>query len=296
MRLITRGDLDGLTCAVLVKEMEDVKEIVFVHPREVQDGKAEIREEDIIANLPYDPKCSMWFDHHITEEQRVKPPDSLAGAHGEAPSAARLVYEYYDDPKLKKYERLVEETDRMDSAHLNVDDVVDPKGYVLLFYTIDPRTGLGKWAEYFNHLVDLIRTKDVEAVLEDPEVKRRSKLILEQQDRFAAFLKQNSRQEDNLVITDIRGKKDAPSGNRFMIYTLFPQTNVSLRIFDGKGGQNIVGALGHNIFNRTCKTNVGELCAEYGGGGHTGAGTVQFPHEEADAKFTEIIKKLKNNG
>jgi oligoribonuclease NrnB/cAMP/cGMP phosphodiesterase (DHH superfamily) len=296
MRIITRGDLDGLTCAVLIKEMEDVSEVVFVHPRDLQDGKVEVKEGDVIANLPYDPRCEMWFDHHVSEEQRVQPPDDLRGAHGEAPSAARLIYDYYDDEKLKRFERLVEETDRMDSAKLNVDDVVDPQGYVLLFYTIDPRTGLGQFQEYFNRLVELIRTQPVDQVLDDPEVKERSQKILAEQDQFAAFLKENSRLEDNVVITDIRGKKDAPRGNRFLIYTLFPDCNVSLRIFDGKGGQNLVGAIGHNIFNRTCKTNVGELCAEYGGGGHVGAGTVQFGHDEAEAKFAEIIGKMKAAG
>lgn len=296
MRLITRGDLDGLTCAVLLKEMEDIKQIVFVHPREIQDGNADIREGDIIANLPFDPRCEMWFDHHISEEQRVQPPAGMRGAHGEAPSAARLIYDYYDDPKLKRFERLVEETDRMDSAHLNVDDVVDPQGYVLLFYTIDPRTGLGKFQEYFNRLVDLIRTRPVDAVLEDPEVKERARRILDEQEGFGAFLKEHSRLEGNVVITDVRGLKDQPKGNRFLIYTQFPECNVSLRIFDGKEGKNIVGALGHNIFNRTCKTNVGELCAEYGGGGHVGAATVQFPHAEADARLAEIVEKLKTNG
>lgn len=296
MRIITRGDLDGLTCAVLIKEMEDVSDVVFVHPRELQDGKVEVKEGDIIANLPYDPRCEMWFDHHVSEEQRVKPPDSLPGAHGEAPSAARLIYDYYDDPKLAKFERLVEETDRMDSAHLNVDDVVDPKGYVLLFYTIDPRTGLGQFQDYFNRLVDLIRTQPVDDVLEDPEVKERSQRILAEQELFGQFLQKHSRLDGNVVVTDIRNEKDQPKGNRFLIYTLFPDCNVSLRIFDGKGGQNVVGAIGHNIFNRTCKTNVGELCAEYGGGGHVGAGTVQFSHDEADAKLAEIIEKMKAAG
>lgn len=296
MRLVTRGDLDGLTCAVLITTMEDVDEIVFVHPRELQDGKADIREGDIIANLPYDPRCSTWFDHHVSEEQRVDPPADLKGKFGEAPSAARLVYEYYDDEKLQKFERLVEETDRMDSAHLNVDDVVNPEGYVLLFYTIDPRTGLGKFQDYFRRLVAFIKNEPVDEVLEEPEVKERSKVILEQQERFTEFLQKTSRQDGNVVITDVRGHDDPPHGNRFLIYTLFPDTNVSLRIFPGKGQENIVGALGHNIFNRTCKTNIGELCAGYGGGGHVGAGTVQFTHGEADEKFAEIVGKLKAAG
>ncbi len=296
MRLVTRGDLDGLTCAVLIKTMEKIEEILFVHPRDIQDGKADIKKGDIIANLPYDPRCSMWFDHHVSEAQRVQPPADLAGRFADAPSAARVVFEYYDDPKLDRFVRLVEETDRMDSAHLNVDDVVDPKGYVLLFYTIDPRTGLGRFEDYFKRLVDLIRSEPVDAVLEDPEVKERSRKILEQQERFASFLRDHSRQDENVIITDLRGCDDPPQGNRFLIYTLFTDANVSVRIFPGKGGQNIVGALGHNIFNRTCKTNVGELCATYGGGGHAGAGTVQFSHDEADAKIAEIVAKLKSAG
>jgi hypothetical protein len=292
MRLVTRGDLDGLTCAVLITTMEDVDEIAFVHPRQIQDGEADIRAGDIIANLPYDPRCSMWFDHHVSEKQRTRPPADLAGSFGEAPSAARLVYDYYDE----RFERLVEETDRMDSAHLNVDDVVNPQGYVLLFYTIDPRTGLGRFEDYFRRLVELIKSEPVDAVLEEPEVEERSRLILEEQERFTEFLKRTSRQDGNVVITDVRGHEDPPHGNRFLVYTLFPDTNVSLRIFPGKGGRNTVGALGHNIFNRTCRTNVGELCAEYGGGGHVGAGTVQFENDEADARLAEIVERLKAEG
>ncbi len=295
MRLLTRGDLDGLTCAVLIREMETVDEIVFVHPREMQDGKADVRAGDIIANLPYDPRCSMWFDHHVSEEQRVRPPAGLKGRFADAPSAARLVFDYYyDDARLQRFSRLVEETDRMDSAHLNVDDVVDPKDYVLLFYTIDPRTGLGRYEDYFRRLVDLIREKPVDAVLDDPEVKERSRRILEQQEAFASYLKQHSRLDSNVAITDTRGLKDVPLGNRFLIYTIHPECNVSLRIFDGKGGKNVVGAIGHNIFNRTCKVNVGALCADYGGGGHFGAGTVQFPPAEAEARIAEIVKRLQS--
>jgi hypothetical protein len=296
MRLITRGDMDGLTCYVLLSEMEDIEDVVFVHPKDMQDGKWDVGPGDIIANLPYHKNCSMWFDHHVSELRRLPEDKTIKGKFGEAASAAQLIYEYYDDPKLKKFERLVEETNKMDSAQLDVDDVLNPMGYSLLFYTIDPRTGLGAYKEYFMKLGGWIKTKSLEEILEIPEVKKRTDRVLKEQDRFLEILKAHSRLDGNVIITDLRGQKDLPAGNRFLIYTLYPHGNVSVRIFDGREGQFVAVAVAHNIFNKTCNSNIGQLLSHYGGGGHVGAGTVQFPTEEADEHIGEIIGRLKSNG
>ncbi len=296
MRLITRGDMDGLTCYVLISEMEDIVDVLFAHPKDMQNGNWDVREGDIIANLPYHPNCSMWFDHHTSEVHRLTSGTHIKGKHGEAPSAAQLVYEFYNSPVLKKYERLVDETNKMDSAMVDIDDVLDPAGYTLLFYTIDPRTGFGTYKDYFKKLATWIKTLALEDILEIPEVKERCERVVREQDEFLEVLKQYSRVDGNVIVTDLRGLKDLPAGNRFLVYTLFPDTNVSVRIFDGKAGEFTVAALGHNIFNKTCNTDLGLLLAEYGGGGHAGAGTVQFPITEADAGIAEIIERLKANG
>ncbi|MHC4662782.1 MAG: exopolyphosphatase [Planctomycetota bacterium] len=292
MRLITRGDLDGLTCAVLLTTMQDINEIVFAHPKDVQDGDVDIREGDIIANLPYHPGCSLWFDHHISEAEKAEKME-FEGNFGPAPSAARLVYEYYDSSKLRKYSELVSETDRMDSANLTPDDVTNPQRYVALLYTLDPRTGYGVFREYFHKLVELIKDKPVNEILKDPEVAERVERMQADVAAYAELVQKHSRLNGNVIIIDLRGIKNRPTGNRFLEYTLYPMANVSVRIFDGKNDEFIVCAVGHSIFNRTCTADVGNLLAEYGGGGHTRVGSCQLTHDVADKKIKEIIDRLK---
>lgn len=312
MRLITRGDMDGLTCTVFLTLMEKIDEIKFTHPKDLQDGRVEITSDDIIANLPYHPHCAMWFDHHLSEEKALEGIGSFKGKYGLAPSAARLIYDYYQHPArggseetlqgrpgrpdLKRFEELLEATDRMDSAQLTVEDVTNPTRYILLLYTLDPRTGLGKFQDYFLKLVAWIKKHPIEEILKFPEVKTRCDRILTDQERFKQALLQHSRQEANVIITDFRGVGDLPIGNRFLIYTLFPRGNISIRLFDGKDRKFVVAALGHSIFNRTSNTNIAQLLRKYGGGGHRGAGTCQLSLEEAEGKIAEIIQQMKADG
>ncbi|MBF8285487.1 MAG: hypothetical protein HW378_4402 [Anaerolineales bacterium] len=219
---------------------------------------------------------------------------------GLSPSAARLVYEYYGgegNEKLARYKTLVEATDRVDSAQLTMEDVTHPSGYVLLAYTIDPRTGLKdiELQMYFIMMIDWLKSKTADEIQQIPEVKMMVERLRSDDQAFREALLRHSRLEGNVVITDFRGVA-VPAGNRFIIYILFPQANVSARLFDGKDGTFSTISLGHSIFNRTCQTNVGKLLAEYGGGGHRGAGTAQFPRAEAEAKFQEIIARLKAAG
>lgn len=302
MRLITRADWDGLVCAVLLSTVDHLEAIQFAYPKDIQDGKVDVPEEAVIANLPYHPNCTMWFDHHASEEEFGVPMAAFAGIKGKfglAPSAARLIYDYYGgDEKLGRYKDLLEATDRVDSAQLTLDDVLNPTGYVLLAYTVDPRSGLKdiELQMYFLMLLDWLKTKPIDEILLIPEVRLMAERLKEEDNSFRDYLLQHSRQDGNVIITDFRGVLSVPPGNRFLVYTLFPEANVSARLWDGKDGRISTISLGHSIFNRTCQTNVGKLLATYGGGGHKGAGTAQFPIEEAEDKFAEIIATLKAAG
>lgn len=301
MRLITRGDLDGLTSAVILTLVEPVDSIVLVHPQDITDKRVEVRGDDILANVPYDPRCGMWFDHHLLTESNEKPPAEFRGRFGLAPSAARLVYDYYlerqpDDERLLRLERLVAETDRLDAAQLTPDDVEDPRDYILLGYTIDSRTGLGSFEEYFLKLVAWLKTMSIEEVLAQPAVAERVARIRSEASEFRRLLQRNSFLLNNVVVTDLREIERLPAGNRFLVYSLFPQANVSLRVHWGPAHYSVIAAVGHSIFNRTCNTSVGELMSRYGGGGHRGAGTCVLPVDKAAEAIDEILFELQSNG
>ena len=297
MRLVTRADWDGLASAVLLTTVEQIEAIQFAYPKDIQDGKVNVLENSIVVNLPYHPNAALWFDHHASEEDLAAPMaafTAIKGNFGLAPSAARLIYEYYGgDARLAKFTDLLAATDKVDSAQLTQEDVLNPFGFILLAYTVDPRSGLRghDLEDYFLLLVDWLKTKSVDEILALPEVKRLTERLKADDHRFREALLKHSRVEGNLVITDFRGMA-TPAGNRYLIYTLFPQVNLSVRLYDGQPGYSSI-AVGHSLFNRTSTVNVGKLLAEYGGGGHVGAGTAQFPVAEAEAKFNEIIARLK---
>ena len=301
MRLVTRGDLDGLTSAVIITMKEPVDELLLVHPQDITDKAIEVRPDDILVNLPYDPRCGMWFDHHILTDSNEKPPDNFRGRYGLAPSAARLVYEYYlerdpGDEALRRLGPLVDETDRLDAALLTPDDVENPRDYILLGYTIDSRTGLGGFEDYFHTLVEALKTKSIQEVLALPVVRERVNRIRSDQADFKRLLSRNSFVLNNVVVTDLREIERLPAGNRFLVYTLFPDANVSLRVHWGPRHNSVIAAVGHSIFNRTCRTSVGELMSRYGGGGHRGAGTCVLPIDQAADAIDEILFELQANG
>jgi hypothetical protein len=293
MRVFTRGDMDGLTSVVLLSVVEDIGEVTFAHPKTMQDGSIKVNKNDIIINLPYVPGCGMWFDHHISEEIKIKDIGPFKGNFAVAPSTARVIFDFYKSPKFAKYKDLLEATDRMDSGRLTIEDVINPSGWILIGLTLDPRSGLGmEFREYFRRVVDYVKQFPLEKVLENPDIKNRCQRILQEQDEFKTVLKQHSHQEDNVIITDFRETRTLPAGNRFLVYTLYPEANVEVRLFPGVLDNTVV-AIGHSIFNRTCKVNIGKLMAKYDGGGHLGAGTCQLPADIADIKIAEIIKELK---
>ena len=301
MRLVTRGDLDGLTSTVIITLKEQVDRLLLVHPQDITDKRIEITSDDVIVNLPYDPRCGMWFDHHLLTDSNEKPPAEFRGRYRLAPSAARLVYEHYlelypDDADLLRLERLVDETDRLDAALLTPDDVENPRDYILLGYTIDSRTGLGSFEEYFRKLAEWLKTMPIREVLQQPEVRERTERIRGDAMNFKQLLTRNSFQLNNVVVTDLREIQPLPAGNRFLVYSLFPNANVSLRVHWGPRDETVIAAVGHSIFNRTCKTSVGELMSRYGGGGHRGAGTCVLPLDKAADAIDEILFELQANG
>jgi hypothetical protein len=298
MRLVTRGDLDGLTSAVFITTCERIDEILLIHPQDVTDKRVTITKDDILVNLPYHPECGKWFDHHILTDSNEKPPARYEGRFGLAPSAARLVYEYYlpRHSELYRYEALLADTDRLDSAQLTIDDVLDPKGFILLGYTLDPRTGLGAFIEYFKKVVEWLKTREIGEILEEPEVKARIVKMRASDLEFRGATYDRSRVEGNLVVTDFRGLSPIPVGNRFLVYTLFPQANISMRLHRGPTEGTVAVAVGHSIFNRTSRTNVGVLMSRYGGGGHKGAGTCLLRGDAVEAQIAQIVAAIKADG
>lgn len=292
MRLVTRADLDGLTAAVLITDMETIESVELIHPQDLTDKLFEVKEGDILANLPFHPKAGKWFDHHVLTDSNLKPPEKFEGAYYESPSTARVVYDYYSNPKLEKYDWLVAETDRMDSARLTMEDVLSPTEYILLGYTIDPRTGLGSYKEYFMMLLEALKKQPIQEIMQLPEVKRRVELMMAEWEKFKEATKKYSRVVGNVVITDFRKTEKVPIGNRFIVYTLYPDVNVSIRLHWGPQKKFVSAVAGHSIFNRTCKVNIGEMMSDFGGGGHVGAGATPLKLETAEKDIEEMIRRL----
>jgi hypothetical protein len=240
----------------------------------------------------------MWFDNHLLTDPKAMPRTGFKGRYGKAPSAARLVYEHYAPgrPDLARYETLLAETDRLDSAQLTMEDVIAPSGYILLGLTLDPRTGLGGPRDYFDLLLRAVRERPLEEVLALPEVKERAARMRQQDQAFREAALAHSRVDANVVVTDYRPLDVIPVGNRFLVFTLFPQANVAVRVQWGPGRNTVAVSTGRSIFTRTSRANLGVLMSLYGGGGHAGAGACTLPPATADARIADIVSTLKRNG
>jgi len=300
-RLVTRSDFDGLVCAVLLKELKILNDIKFVHPKDMQDGKIEVTENDITTNLPYVPGVYMAFDHHLSETIRVKgqPPNHIIDP--EAPSAARVVYNYFGGqqqfPQVSA--EMLAAVDKADSAQYDLNEVLYPADWALLNFLMDARTGLGRFREFrisnYNlmmELIDYCRTHKIAEIMKLPDVQERVDIYFEHAEKFKEQLLRCATVYNNLVVLDLQHEEIIYSGNRFMIYALFPDCNISIHRMWGFQKQNTVFTVGKSIFNRTSKTNIGELMLEYGGGGHLNAGTCQVDHQEADRTLQELIAKI----
>ena len=294
MRLVTRGDLDGLACAHILAQHESIDDMILVHPQQITDKEVRITSDDILANLPYHPDCGMWFDHHLLTDSNERPPADFEGLYREAPSAAQLVWEHYGEEE--RFSELVRETNRFDSAQLTEDDVLQPRDYVLLGFILDPRTGLGNDEKFFFQCLEWLASKSIRELLVEPVARERIIRMFDQNEHFCWMLVQYSRLNANVVFTDFRRVTEPPVGNRFLVYTLFPEANVSVRAHWGDGKESVMVTAGHSIFDRSCKTSIGALMSEYGGGGHRGAGSSPLPVMGADPKILEIIGTLQQNG
>ncbi len=299
--LYTRSNFDGLVCAALLKEMGLIDEVKFVHPKDVQDGKIQLSEHDITASLPYSSGVYMAFDHHSSESIRTKDVKENYIIEPAAPSSARIIYEYFggEDRFSSTLHDLMEAVDRADCTSFNQEDVINPKDWVLLNYLMDPRTGLGRFKHFrisnYNlmlKLVDLCPKKSITEIMEDPDVKERISLYFEEQDKFIKQVERCTKVVGNIALLDIRQEDTIHVGNRFMIYALHPECNISIHCFNGLRNENTVFAVGKSIINRSCPIDVGILMYEYQGGGHMNAGTCQVPNDKAEEVLNSIINKI----
>jgi nanoRNase/pAp phosphatase (c-di-AMP/oligoRNAs hydrolase) len=300
MNLLTRSDFDGLACAVLLREIGLIGTWTFVHPKDLQDGLVKVTPNDILANVPYVRGCGMWFDHHTSEWIRSGKPEGFVGSLREVDSAARVVYDYFKDRHdLSKFDEMLEIVDRVDSGKLTAEELQNPTGWILLGFIMDPRTGLGRFRDFrisnyqlMEALIEYCRTMSIDEIMAIPDVKERAKFYLTQSEMFVQMLKEHTKINGNVIITDLRGVETIYAGNRFIVYSLFPEQNISMWIVDGRNKVNCAIAVGYSILNRTATVNVGELLLEYGGGGHKQVGTCQVPYEESDRIIEEFIIKL----
>lgn len=304
-RLVTRSDFDGLVCAVILKELGMLDDIKFVHPKDMQDGKVEITDRDITTNVPYVAGCHLAFDHHLSETVRVKDKPANHIIDPDAMSAARVVYDHFGGaPKLPRIrEDMMVAVDKADAARFSKDEILEPKGWVLLNYIMDPRTGLGRFRDFrisnyqlMMDLIDACLTKSVDEILQMPDVKERTDLYRENEPKAIEQIKKNATVHGNLVVLDLQGEETIWPTNRFMIYALYPQCNISIHKMWGLKKQNTVFATGKSILDRGSKTNVGELMLSYGGGGHEAAGTCQVDNDKADGVLEELIAKINQDG
>ena len=311
MRLVTRADFDGLVCGALVTKFEKIDEFLFVEPKFMQDGLVDIRAGDIITNLPYHPNCTLWFDHHVTNTTPDFAQPIILGKGGFrlAPSAARVVYEYYTEAGTRheatgnskisgndilsflgteRMKFLMHEADRIDGGQLNREDVINPQGYVLISMTTDGKNAGDE--PYWLKMIDLLRDLALEEIMGDLEVAEHCQRIRDEQDKLRQLLLERTTMKGNVIYCDLRGVKKIPDGNRFLVFTLFPEGNIQVKIADDSQRENTTAiSVGYNIFNPTSNVNVGELLKKYGGGGHKVVGSSRVPNERAERAIKEIV-------
>ena len=304
-RLITRSDFDGLVCAVLLNELEMIDDIKFVHPKDMQDGKIEVTDRDITCNLPYVPGAYLSLDHHLSETIRNPGERQNHVIDANAPSAARVVFNHFGGKERfpTVSDDMMTAVDKADSGRFSIPEVLDPKGWVLLNFLMDARTGLGRFREFrvsnYQLMMDLIkycRDHSIDEILQLPDVRERVELYFEHAERAKAQINRCTRVHKNLAVLDLRDEELIYATNRFTIYALFPETNISIHVMWGVKQQNTVFATGKSIINRTSKTNIGQLMLKYGGGGHENAGTCQVDNDRAEAVLAELIAAINSDG
>jgi hypothetical protein len=289
-RIITRPDFDGVVCAVLLRvAIGKHLPILWAQPNDMQNGRVDVGPKDIIANLPIHDNCAMWFDHHVSNETKAP----IKGLFRVAPSAAGLIYEYYQNAIGTRFQTLVEQTDKIDDARLGLDEILHPEKYpyVLLSMTISAEHSSD--LVYCDEMVERLMSRDMDEVMADPQVIQRCDRVIAENKAYEVHLKQHTRIQGIVTITDFRGLDPVPNGNRFLVYSLFPKTVVNMKIFYEKS-QTVI-KLGHSIINRNCNVNVGKLLSQYGGGGHKGAGACRLETDGAEHHIKDILDILVAN-
>lgn len=302
MRLITRSDFDGLACAVLLKEAGVIDHWKFAHPKDLQDGLIEIGPDDCLANVPYVPGCGLWFDHHSSEQER-KAFGEFKGDSRMLRSAAHVVYDYYGgSERFPNFSEMLAAVDKVDSADLTSDEILHPEKYpwVLLGFIMDPRTGLGRFRDFrisnyalMEQMIDWCAVKSIDEILAEPDVVERIDLYFRQTEQFVEMVKAHTVIDENAIVTDLRNVSTIYTCNRFMIYSLYPEQNISVWIVSGKGGAGCSAAVGYSVLNRTSNMDVGALMLKYHGGGHKAVGTCQFTDEEMDTELPRMLDELR---
>ncbi|MBQ8983472.1 MAG: exopolyphosphatase [Lachnospiraceae bacterium] len=300
MRLVTRSDFDGLACGALLKEAGIIDSWMFAHPKDLQDGLIPVDENDCLANVPYVEGCGLWFDHHSSEFERQQLEGKYKGESRITPSCARIIYEYYGGKeRFPQFDDMMEAVDKVDSGNLTVDEVMNPKGWILVGFLMDPRTGLGRWRQFtisnyqlMEKLMDACRTMTTEEILQLSDVQERIEVYNEQTEKFKEMVTKYTRVDGNVIISDLRGVDPIYTGNRFMIYSMYPEQNISAWIVSGRGGKGCSAAVGYSILNKTSDVNVGSLMLKYNGGGHKKVGTCQFTDENMETELPKMLAEL----
>ena len=300
MRLVTRSDFDGLVCGALLLEAGVVDCWKFAHPKDLQDGLEEINENDVLANVPFVEGCGLWFDHHSSEYERLQLEGKYKGESRITPSCARIIYEYYGGAeRFPGMEEIMEAVDKVDSGNLTIEEVMNPKGWILIGFLMDPRTGLGRWRQFripnyklMEELMVACRNKTTAEILEMDDVKERIEVYMEQTEKFKEMVAAHTRVDGNLIVSDLRGVDPIYTGNRFMIYSMYPEQNISAWIVSGRGGHGCSAAVGYSILNRTATLDVGNLMLKYNGGGHKKVGTCQFSDENMETELPKMLAEL----
>jgi nanoRNase/pAp phosphatase (c-di-AMP/oligoRNAs hydrolase) len=307
MRLVTRSDFDGLASGALLLEAGIINDYIFVHPKDLQDGSFSVTENDVLANVPWVEGCGLWFDHHSSEFERAAHKGNFKGQCREAPSCARIIYEYYGGKeKFPQFDDLMEAVDKVDAGMLSADEVMNPQGWILIGFIMDPRTGLGRFRDFtvsnyqlMKNLLRACRGMNIDQILELPDIVERIEVYEDHAAKFKELIPEYTRVEGNVIITDLRNlDKPLYTGNRFLIYSMYPEQNISAWITKAKGeaghtGRGCSVAVGHSILNRTSKVDVGSLMLKYGGGGHKMVGTCQF-FDEDESLLEDKVNKLLN--
>lgn len=302
MRLITRSDFDGLVCGALLKEAGIIDHWKFAHPKDLQDGLVEVNEDDCLANVPFVEGCGLWFDHHSSEFERNQLEGKYKGESRITPSCARIIYEYYGgEERFSHFNEMLAAVDKVDSGNLTIDEIQNPEGWILIGFLMDPRTGLGRWRNFtisnyqlMEKLIDACRTMSTDEILNLSDVQERIEVYFEQTAKFKEMVNKYTRIDGDVIISDLRGVDPIYTGNRFLIYSMYPKQNISAWIVSGKGGLGCSVAVGYSVLNRTSNIDVGSLMLKYGGGGHKAVGTCQFKDEEIEAKLLKLLDELVN--